>query len=268
MDAPAPPLFVPRAQWRNSDEYPDIDYADRDGWAWEFLRRSTRYAANYAALQAETRYAIADSAASLRDEFCLRWHISTPADPATRWLAPERPAIGQIAPAIFRPLEMPAMDGECFATTHSSDIPMTSRHALVRVCLDQDIRSQLKAAEQLLGTPRMTPRPEIGDDGQPVIVLAPPKSEFRIILRHLHFVLRTLDALAGTGMSADADIFDPWPTSLLQEIVHTFRHESDSGRFPDGLDFRVDAVRGWMQTAYRCVMARGYIQIATGQTVI
>ncbi|MFY4698206.1 transcriptional regulator domain-containing protein [Burkholderia glumae] len=265
MDAPAPLLLVPRASWRNSNEYPDIDYADRDGWAWEFLRRSARYAADYAALQSNASHA---NPSPLADEFCLQWHTSKPADPETHWLDPDRPTISQIAPVIFRPPEMPTMDGECYAITRASDVPMTSRHVLVRVCIDQDIRQQLKAAEWLLGAPRMTPRSEIGDDGQPIIVLAPPKPEFRIIQKHLHFVLRTVDALADTGLRADSDIFDPWPTSLLQEIVRTFQHESDTGRFSDGLDFRIDAVRGWMQTAHRCVMARGYIQIATGQTTI
>ncbi|ONV84242.1 transcriptional regulator domain-containing protein [Burkholderia cenocepacia] len=265
MDAPAPLLFVSRASWRNSHEYPDIDYADRDGWAWEFLRRSARYTANYAALQSDTSHA---SPPPLKDEFCLQWHISTPADPAVRWLDSDRPTINQIAPVIFLPSDMPTTDGECYAVTQASDVPMTSRHVLVRVCLDQDIRQQLKAAERLLRVPRMTPKPEIGDDGQPIIVLAPPKPEFRIIQKQLHFVLRTLDALADAGMRADSDISDSSLTSLLQEIVRTFQRESNSGRFPDGIEFRVDAVRGWMKTAYRCVMARGYIQIATGQTTI
>ena len=93
-DFPIPPtLFnVPDgADWTSPDHYPARNETTAQRWAWEFLRRSARYAAAYQRLQRVLRDMDAEDvtdrvyADSEVDRFCIMWQITKPLDPATAW---------------------------------------------------------------------------------------------------------------------------------------------------------------------------------------
>src|ERR1700744_935242 len=85
-----PPSLLARCSdisWRTAASYPSLGDQNGQRWAWEFLRRSARYAAAFAALPQRDHgdhYEREDASEAI-DKFCLAWHVATPIDPNTAW---------------------------------------------------------------------------------------------------------------------------------------------------------------------------------------
>lgn len=300
MTAPPLPsaLFVNCADWTRADEYPSVEHTDRQDWAWEFLRRNARYTTEYAALQtairALTHEFCEDEIDDLNDEFCLRWSVTEPCDPRVGWndwpAAKPKPHIGELTPKVFRPPALIASSTgrECNDVAHAS-IAITGRQVLLRVCLDDDITAQLGTAKELLlAAGKRKPILQRDNNGQ-VKLAAPPaaKANFRVRLGQLHFVLRTLDAMAQSANFRRADITvpddfadgdgnsnasrsaifgegsDERRRSLAKDIARILQLDSKSGKFADGTVIQATSVRGWMRIAYWYAAEQGYAQIAT-----
>lgn len=268
------------------------------------------------------------------DRFCLMWQISKPVDPATSWDELDKETRSNLVGPPPLKVELPvlsnlqAIGDHEIAPVCDVHISALQTQALIRVSVGGNAVEQGQQVTRLLQelqkqklvrTPsgrkisaslhdhnaasryvRIAPgligkqNAESIDD---ITELAYGRTHSRISPSRLHFILRTLDAVALERLAtradanrADDEIFfyephtnkkgtdedatrkwafahpfgeraDVWVKPLSKEVAATFRKEHKSGTISTQ-HITQGKVREWMRMARRYVLEQGYVQIA------
>lgn len=324
-------LFVNRSEvsWANRKGYPVIGDTNPRRWAWEFLRRNARYAATIETLPENPdsikNYRERESAFRLVDEACLAWQIDEALHPRTTWdqipLHWRNSLFGVNEPKEFAPIlnsAQPLTDYEVVPTSLVR-VPATQTQLLVRVSLSDSPARQAQRVKKILeefrkrllvqttsgqahhasyhdrasasGRARLM-IPDTEDPGQSKMVeTVVVRRNTRVRPRFLHFILRTVDALAAehnpdrSALVVDElgleDIgipmkrlreqwlefpfgkaSDEWVRPLSKTLANAFNKESE---FTSGDELPVitpEMVRGWMRYGRELTLEQGYAQLA------
>ena len=186
------------ADWKNAADYKFPDAQRRERWVWEFMRRNTKYRADFASVPTSTKKQLDTlkekkglggarpafpPAKVLGRTWLLDGPIQDPADdsvPVFRFPIPGAPLLSQLV----RYYEEPDDEGWAHPRPHFSVLVFH---------LDQDLESQLKAASRML------------KKSQKALSHEPEKRNLRV--SQFRTYLRVLDAKS----------FDPEPST--EEIV-------------------------------------------------
>jgi hypothetical protein len=293
-------LLVARADWRELSQYPHVNMTDSTRWAWEFLRRLRGYETDY--LSASTPAAgsnITDSDEALR----LKWEVTKLISPSVQWK--DLPSDFNFLANTVESFTSTYTHAQRYESTPwspriSREIPIrvSDNQLIVRISLDGNVLRQMEVLKDIYRRNKEAtygqklkrrrhihfdafnpevdvPVEESNQTGRVELFNVVPHKDLilefaenieRVRLKHLHFSLRAVDALATIPRVKPEQGSSP-DEHVISALFKQFEKERYDGLFTETVarhagTFRVGVVDSWVEYARRYTIKHQYPLIA------